>query len=237
MSEFLLIHGSCHGTWCWRDLIPALNALGHSARAIDLPGNGDDKTPLAGITMESTRDAILAALTPDTILLGHSWAGHPISAAAEADPKAMRALIYLCTYVPLSGLSMVDMRLRGPRQTLGGAVQKDAAGVSYTVVPDRVEGLFYQDCPSGTLEFAAKHLCPQAIAPQTTPITLGDNFNAVPKAYIRCANDQTIPPEYQESMTAGWPPENVHVMPTGHSPFFADPAGLATLMDEIAAAL
>ena len=234
MADFLLIHGSCHGAWCWRDVIPALQALGHSARSIDLPGNGDDQTPLDQVTMDMTRDAILDALTPDTILLGHSWAGHPISAAAEAAPKAMRALIYLCSYVPVSGLSMIEMRLQGPRQTLGGAMLKDATGISYSVVRDRVEDLFYQDCPPGTLEFAAQHLCPQAIAPQATPITLGDNFASIRKDYIRCADDHTIPPEYQQSMTTDWPPENVHVMQTGHSPFFADPAGLATLMSTIA---
>ena len=30
MAEYLLIHGSCHGAWCWRDVIPALEALGHA---------------------------------------------------------------------------------------------------------------------------------------------------------------------------------------------------------------
>ena len=37
MARFLLIHGSCHGAWCWRDLLPELAARGHEARAIDLP--------------------------------------------------------------------------------------------------------------------------------------------------------------------------------------------------------
>lgn len=237
MSDFLLIHGSCHGAWCWRDVIPALQALGHSARAIDLPGNGDDQTSPDLVTMNMTRDAILNALTPGTILLGHSWAGFPISAAAEADPKAMRALIYLCAYVPVSGLSMVDMRKRGPRQTLEGAVLPAANGAAYTFAPDRIKDLLYQDCPPDTVDFAASHLCAQAIAPQTTPITLGGNFTSVPKAYIRCTNDHTIPPEYQQAMTADWPPENVHVMATGHSPFFADASGLAAQLNTIAGQL
>jgi hypothetical protein len=33
MAEVLLIHGSCHGAWCWRDLIPALAARGHDRGA------------------------------------------------------------------------------------------------------------------------------------------------------------------------------------------------------------
>ncbi|MEC7961756.1 MAG: esterase, partial [Pseudomonadota bacterium] len=28
MARFLLIHGSAHGAWCWRDLIPALETQG-----------------------------------------------------------------------------------------------------------------------------------------------------------------------------------------------------------------
>ena len=55
MSDFLLIHGSCHGAWCWDDLIPELEALGHTARAIDLPSHGADKTPVAEVSLDSLR--------------------------------------------------------------------------------------------------------------------------------------------------------------------------------------
>ena len=119
MADFLLIHGSCHGAWCWRDLIPALEARGHTARAIDLPGHNDGRD-LTSVTLEETAEAILMEAGPDTIVLGHSWAGYPISAAAEKDPRRLRGLIYLCAYVPVSGFSMIDMRKRGPRQTLAG---------------------------------------------------------------------------------------------------------------------
>lgn len=67
MAEFLLIHGSCHGAWCWRDVIPELEALGHTARAIDLPSHGDDRTPIADVTLDLYRDAILEAI---------GWASH-----------------------------------------------------------------------------------------------------------------------------------------------------------------
>ena len=72
MSDILLVHGSCHGAWCWRDLIPALQELGHSPRAIDLPSHGDDTTPVNAVTLDSYADAVLAASTPDTVVVGHS---------------------------------------------------------------------------------------------------------------------------------------------------------------------
>jgi len=234
MAEYLLIHGSCHGAWCWRDVIPALVALGHTARAIDLPAAGDDPTPLADVTLATCRDAVLAASTPSTIVVGHSWGGYPISAAAEADPKAMRALVFLCAYVPVSGCSMVDMRKGAKRQLIVDAVRRDAADISYTIDPARVPDLFYHDCPPEAVAFAAARLCPQPISPQTTALELGENFASVSKFYIRTAHDHTIPPEYQIEMTRDWPADRVHTMQTSHSPFFADPAGLARHLDSIA---
>lgn len=234
MARFLLIHGSCHGAWCWRDLIPALQALGHEVEVIDLPGNGDDRTPLSEVTLEGSARAILAASTPETIILGHSWGGYPISAAAEINPQSMRGLIYLCAYVPNSGLSMVEMRKRAPRQPLMDAVQRSETGDCYTIDPSRQEQLFYHDCPPAAVEFARARLCPQATRPQSEPLLTGANFARVPKAYIRCLQDQTISPEYQREMTQYWPSGAVHEMNTSHSPFFAAPQDLAELMTRIA---
>ncbi|MGD9861845.1 MAG: alpha/beta fold hydrolase [Pseudodonghicola sp.] len=237
MADFLLIHGSCHGAWCWRDLIPQLTALGHSARAIDLPGHGDDPTPLAEATLEGCRDAILAASGPQTIVLGHSWGGYPISAAAEAAPEKMRGLIYLCAYVPISGLSMVEMRKRAARQPLMPAVRRSEDGLSFDFDPAQVPELFYHDCPQAAVAYAMPRLCPQATRPQATPLEVTGRWQGVPKAYIRCSEDRAIPPEYQAEMVQDWPRDRVFTLPTSHSPFFSDPAGLAALLDRIAAVL
>lgn len=234
MAEFLLIHGSCHGAWCWRDLIPALQDLGHHARAIDLPGNGRDATPLAEVTLESTVDRICGAMTPDSIVMGHSWGGTPITAAAERNADALRGLIYLCAYVPLPGHSMIDMRKRATRQPLADAVDKSPDGLSYKVRDSEIQRLFYHDCPDEAVRFAKAHLRPQAIAPQDTPVHLTDEFGKVPKAYIRCMDDRTIPPEYQVEMTQDWSDNQVHELATSHSPFFSAPQDLAALMSQIA---
>jgi pimeloyl-ACP methyl ester carboxylesterase len=233
LTDFLLIHGSCHGAWCWRDVIPALEAQGHTARAITLPGHDDGRDP-ATVTLQETAEAIVAAASPETIVLGHSWAGYPITAAAEIAPKALRGLIYLCAYVPVSGQSLMDMRKAGPRQTIGSAAIKHPNGASYTIDPAEAPRLFYQDCPAETVAYALPRLCAQPILPQETPLELTDASQNTPKAYIRCTNDQTIPPEYQAQMVADWPRNTVHEMQCSHSPFFADPQGLAALIGQIA---
>ncbi len=233
MSDILLVHGTSHGAWCFRDLIPALEALGHTARAIDMPSHGADKTPVADVTLDSCAQSIVDALDTDTVVLGHSWGGFPITRAADMAPGKIARLIYLCAYAPWDGYSLAEMRRAAPRQPLMKAVIKSADGLSYTIDPAQVRDAFYHDCPEGTAAFALAHLTPQSIAPQDTKITLGDGHRQTPRSYIRCTDDQTIPPEFQVTMTEGWPNADVYEMATSHSPFFADPEGLAALIDRI----
>jgi alpha-beta hydrolase superfamily lysophospholipase len=44
MASYVLVHGICHGAWCWDRTVHDLHALGHEAIALDLPltGSGDD---------------------------------------------------------------------------------------------------------------------------------------------------------------------------------------------------
>ena len=114
MPEILLVHGSCHGAWAFRDLAPALQDLGYTALAIDLPGHGANPHPITDITLDLYADTILDAIEGIAIVLGHSMAGFPISAAAEKAPDLIDRLIYLCAYVPRDGVSLVDMRKEAP---------------------------------------------------------------------------------------------------------------------------
>ena len=233
MADFLLIHGSCHGAWCWRDLIPELIALGHTARAIDLPGHGSDPTAVDKITLDAYARAILGEIETPVTLVGHSMAGYPISLAAELAPEKIAMLVYLCAYVPEPGKTLADMRRAAPRQPLMKAVIRASDGKSFTIDPEQTREVFYHDCPGEAHDYANVRLCPQAVLPQETVCPLGAHYDSVPRRYIRCTDDRTIPPEYQETMTRDWPRADVHAIDTGHSPFFADPAGLARLLTQI----
>lgn len=234
MGRFLLVHGSCHGAWCWRDVIPALIALGHEARAIDLPAHGDDGTPVAEATLDLYVRAILTAIDRPVTLVGHSAAGYPITLAAERAPEKIARLVYLCAYVPVPGLSMIDMRRAGPRQTLTGAVHADAEGVTYSIDPDRARDCFYTDCPNDAVDYAMPRLCPEPIRPQSTPLPPLIRWPDIERHYLICEDDRTIPPEYQRTMSASFPPGAITTLPTGHSPFFAAPEMLAWRLSDIA---
>lgn len=233
MSEapLLLVHGSCHGAWCWRDVIPALASRGVRAQAIDLPGHGADTTPLSEVTLESYGQAIVKAARAmhdgPVPILGHSMAGYAIAAAALAAPEVVEKLIFLCAYVPQEGKSLVDLRKAGPRQPLLPAIRQSSDGISFSFAPEYLKPLFYQDCTDADVAFAAAHLTPQAILPQATPLALTPEYAALEKHYIRCTQDNVIPTDYQAHMARDFASGHVTTLPASHSPFLSMPERLA----------
>lgn len=234
MADFLLVHGSCHGAWCWRRVVDRLAAAGHSARAIDLPGHNDDPTPLAEVTLERYADAILDAIDRRVVLVGHSMAGYPITLVADRAPERIAGLVYLCAYLPAPGLSLAQMRRAGPRQPLRPAIRMAPDGLSFTIDPEMAADVFYNDCDAATASDAVARLGPQPVAPQETPLTPGAGWEGCPKHYILCEHDNTIPPEYQQRMSAALPRGHVTALPASHSPFLSMPDRLAQRLIEIA---
>ena len=232
MSEILLVHGACHGAWCWRDVIPLLEARGHRVRAIDLPSHGDDPTPLGDVTLDAYARAILDALEGPTVVVGHSMAGYPISVAADMDASRIARLVYLCAYVPKAGYSLVEMRKLAARQPILKALLRSEDGTSFSVIPEHAREVFYHDCPDEAVDYALERLCPQAVAPQAMPVTLGETWAGVPRSYIVCEDDNAVPVELQRDMARDFP--DVRSLPGSHSPFFAQPDALADLIHDIA---
>jgi pimeloyl-ACP methyl ester carboxylesterase len=228
--QLLLVHGSCHGAWCWDLLRPELAARGIAARALDLPGHGQDPTPAAQVTLDGYAAAIRAAVDAmggRAALLGHSAGGYAISALAEAAPQMVEKLIFLCAYLPVSGQSLSDMRKLWHEQPLVPHIRRSADGHSFSFDPDCLAATFYHDCPAAAVDFARARLCPQPLAPQVTPLALGDAFRGVEQHYIVCAEDRAIPPDYQRVMARHLPPGRVSELPASHSPFLSMPAALA----------
>lgn len=238
----LLVHGSCHGAWCWDRLLPELAARGIRAGPVDLPGQGEDRTPLSRITMRSTTEAVLeaartlvGATAGKVALLGHSAGGYPISAAAMAAPGLVAKLIYLCAYLPRDGMSLAQMRREWPEQPLLPHIRRENDGLSYSFEDQYLESIFYHDCPADAVALARTKLRPQPLAVQSTPLSLTPDFHACAQHYILCRNDRAIPPGYQRRMSAHLPPGRVTELPASHSPFFSMPGLLAARIGDILA--
>lgn len=229
MVEVLLIHGSCHGAWCWHRVIPALAARGLAARALDLPGRGG-----APATLDDQARAIRAAITGPTLLLGHSAGGYPMTAAAELDTENIRALVYLCAYLPRPGQSLVQMRRAWPGQPLAAAFRLTPDRRAYVFADDRIDPLFYHDCGPEDRALARARLCPEPRLPQETAFPATTAAQALPRFYLRCTQDRAIPPAFQAEMARDLPPTRCFDLATSHSPFFSAPAEIAHLIAEIA---
>ena len=232
MSDFLFIHGSAHGAWCWDYVIPHLTGAGHTARAIDLPSHGADQTPGAHVTLDNYAQAICEAMHSKTVLVGHSMAGYPITVAADRAPHMIDRLIYLCAHVPETGKSIADMRLMADTQPLTSAMIPSADGKTVTIAPTLAHAKFYHDVPTDLSQWAISNLCPQPVAPQVTAYAGGTHRHK--RHYIRCMDDRAIPPAYQIDRTTDWPPETVSAMQTSHSPFLSAPQALAAELIRIA---
>ena len=234
MARFLLVHGSCHGAWCWRDVVGLLADAGHVVRALDLPGHGQDRSRPEDVTLDHYAKAIVDQLDRPTVLVGHSMGGFPIARAAELACDMVEKLVFVCAYLPRHGMSLAAMRREAPRQPLLEAIRKSPDGQSFVFDPSQIEEKFYHDCPRGTLLYALPRLCPQPMRPQAEPIALGAAFDRVEKHYIVCSNDRAIPPEHQRAMCAHLPAGHCREMASSHSPFFSDPVTLAAHLTDIA---
>jgi pimeloyl-ACP methyl ester carboxylesterase len=239
VATFLLVHGAWHGAWCWAKLIPALEARGHKAVAIDLPGHGKDKTHLKDVTLETYGKAVAdaAARLPERpFVVGHSMGGAVIAATAERAPEAMRGLVFLCAFLPQNGDVMFALAAGDAKSMIAGALIPSADGLATSFNPSVLRDAFYADCSDADIEAAKAQLSPQAVAPLAAAITLtAARFGSVPRDYIICEQDRAISAGFQREMLKATPCARIAELATSHSPFFSAPEKLADVLHGFAA--
>jgi pimeloyl-ACP methyl ester carboxylesterase len=231
MSNYVLIHGAWHGGWCWKKIIPYIEKAGHKVVAPDLPGHGEDKRPIAEITLQAYTDRVCQILDEQSepvILVGHSMGGVVITQTAEYRPEKIKKLIYLTGFLLQNGESLMQ-HAEPDTEALVLPNLIMAEDRSYaTVKEEALKEAFYADCSDEDVEFAKSRLVPQAAAPLATPVsTTEDNFGRVPRVYISCLRDKAISPSVQEKMYKALPCERVISLDTSHCPIFSAPEELA----------
>lgn len=224
MSEIILIHGACHGAWCWTETVAELATLGIPARALDLPGHGPDRTPPDQITLDLYAQAILGQITRPAILVGHSAGGHAIAAAALKHPDMVRALIYLTAWIPQPDKSLADLRRAARPEALTRALRLAPDRLTYSFASESYAETFAQDAPPEALARALQNQCPEPVAPHETPLPAQPDS---PAFAIFCDHDRAIPPALQRQLAAVLPPDRTAALPASHSPFFSQPQALA----------
>lgn len=232
-KTFVLVHGAWSGPYAWTEIRPLLEQAGHRVVTFDLPGHGDDTTPLAQVTLESYVAATAECIEEQTdrvVLVGHSMAGMIISQVAENMPARIEQLVYVCAYLPQNGQRAFDFN--DPDSLLPPNLVVAADQRTATIKPAAIVPIFAADCPAAIQELVVARHQPEPLAPFRARVQLTEaNFGRVPKCYVETLNDVGISVNLQRQMLlATATVEHVVAIDCGHSPFFARPRELADIL-------
>ena len=128
----VLVHGAWADASGWYDVTRALQARGYKVVAVQNSLFSYAKD------IETTKRVIDAQQGP-LVVVGHSYGGAVITAAAAANPN-VKSLVYVDAFAPDSGEALGALLQRYPDLGLGKALVPDAAGFLYIRSEERRVG-------------------------------------------------------------------------------------------------
>jgi hypothetical protein len=190
-KTFVLVHGACHGGWCWRRVADLLSARGHRVFTPTLTGLGERSHLLSRDINLDTHIADVVNVfrfedLTDVCLVPHSYAGWPCSGALEQIGDRVSSIVWLDAQMPQDGQCGMDTA--NPRyraDTLAAIANGEPARqpppVAFFGVNERDRA------------WVESKLTPQPIGVSTQPIRLtGARERVAKKLYIRA-------PSYQQA--------------------------------------
>ncbi|MES2625748.1 MAG: alpha/beta fold hydrolase [Pseudomonadota bacterium] len=236
---FVLVHGAWHSGSCWAAVATLLRANGHIVYTPDLPGHGDDETPLVKVTFKSYVTSLvnlLNALAEKVVLVGHSMSGMVISEVACRIPEKISHLVYVSAYLPRHYESVFDLialnRSHEPFTAIELAMQMSSDKRTCSIQNEDIVPLFYNLSPPELALQAQAVFCIQATLPLAAKVTVDQQvLDNIPSTYISCVKDKVIPLHHQRRMLARQSCNTLLQIETDHSPFFSAPEQLAALLE------
>jgi len=234
MSTFVLVHGAWHGGWAWSEVAQRLRRQGHEVHTPDLPGHGNDRTPISEITLQAYADRVASVIdqaTQPVVLVGHSMGGVVISQAAEVRPRAIKSLVYVCAFLLQDGQTLLQIADHDRDACVLRNLVFAADHRSAVLKPEVIREVFYGDCTPEVAEWAEKQLNPQAAAPLATPLRVTpENFARIPRIYVECLQDRAISMAVQREMYRAMPCREVFTLEASHSPMLSKPEELTKIL-------
>ena len=220
----VLVHGAFADGSSWSRVIPILQNDGYNVIAVQNP-----LTSLAA-DVETTK-RVVDAQTGPVVLVGHSYGGAVITAAAAGSAN-VKALVYLAAFAPEVGEPIGAFGEKYPTQ-LGTGLRPDKAGFLY-IDPARFHELFAADLPVAETRVAAA----------TQKPIIGSVFGAtvdqaawktIPSWYLVSQDDKAINPDlerfYAKRMNA-----TTSEVKSSHVAFLSHPDVVARLIEQAATA-
>jgi pimeloyl-ACP methyl ester carboxylesterase len=205
----VLVHGAFADSSSWSQEIQFLQAKGYPVVAV--------ANPLRGVASDSAYLlSVLKTISGPIVLVGHSYAGFPISAAAAADSQ-VKALVYVAAYIPEQGESPADLTYKFPGSDLQGSnlVQRtEPGGTDLYINPATFGEVYAGGLSRSQIAIAAVTQRPITASALADPATVNPPAS-VPKWEIVALEDHAIPTQAEQFMASR---AHAHVVTThsGH---------------------
>jgi pimeloyl-ACP methyl ester carboxylesterase len=217
-KRVVLVHGAWHRASCWNKVTAGLRERGIAAEAVDLPFGG-----LAADAAAAR--ARIAAAGEGAVVVGHSYGGIVISAAASG-LRNVRHLVYLCALMLAEDDDLGALMTEHPLPLLGHL--RVEAGLT-SIDPVGAAEVFYADCTRDDAAAAVAQL--RSMPMPAADVAVRPAWRDAPSTYVLCTEDAAIAPALQRRMSR----HAAHVVewPTSHSPFFSQPERIVRLLSDL----
>ncbi|KAF5961239.1 hypothetical protein HYC85_002448 [Camellia sinensis] len=105
-THFVLVHGACHGAWCWYKLKPLLESHGHKVTALDLSASGINMKKIEELrTLYDYTEPLMEVMESlpqgeKVVLVGHNVGGLNLDLAIDKFSQKISVAVFLTAFMP-----------------------------------------------------------------------------------------------------------------------------------------
>ncbi|XP_058081607.1 salicylic acid-binding protein 2-like isoform X2 [Magnolia sinica] len=252
-KHFVLVHGACHGAWCWYKVATLLTSAGNRVTAVDLAASGINPKKFEDEVLKFSEYSlplldIMASLPPQerVILVGHSLGGLNLALAMDKYPEKVSVAVFLTAFMPDSSNRpsyILDKYFeRTPLELfLDTQFQFDRGPEKPATMlfgPKFLSQKLYQrsspeDYTLATTLVRVGSLFQEDLS--NAPFFSKERYGSVTRVFIVCDEDMAIPDEFQHWMVENNPVKEVKVINgSDHMPMFCKAQELCHSLLEIA---
>ncbi len=236
MATFVLVHGAWHGSWCWKRVRQALQALGHEVFTPTLTGVGERSHLLSPqVTLDTHIDDIVNLIQweelSNVVLCGHSYGGCVISGVVDRIPDRIASLVYLDAFVLGNGQSLHDTLPAAQRDAQLDLARRVGDGWKVPPIPAEVFNVNLAD-----RAWVDRQCTMQPLATFQQALRLSGGFNASKNTTFILAtgfSDSPFPQFYDQAKARGW---KTMTIASGHDVMLDEPVELTSALARAAVA-
>ncbi|KAK2410988.1 salicylic acid-binding protein [Trifolium repens] len=246
-KHYVLVHGSCHGAWCWYKVKPLLESAGHLVTLVDLAASGTNLKKIEDVNTisEYTKPLLqlMATIPPNekVILVGHSFGGLSIALAMEHFPEKIAVGVFLTSFTPdieHSASYVLEKYIESAAEWLDTEFSESGNKTSMLFGPKFLSDKLYQQTSTEDLELAKTLLRHGSLfiedLTQQKNLYTKQGYGSVPHDFIVCNDDLGIPLKFQHWMIQNAGINDVfEIKDADHMPMFCKPQELCDSLNQI----